>query len=46
MVGGTIADIWVAKERGKAMSFFSIGAFAGTGFGLVFFGYVEQNLGW
>lgn len=46
MVGGTIADIWVARERGKAMSFFSIGAFAGTGFGLVFFGYVEQNLGW
>ncbi|KAK9894077.1 MFS general substrate transporter [Cystobasidium minutum MCA 4210] len=46
MVGGTIADIWVARERGKAMAFFSIGAFAGTGFGLVFFGYVEQNLDW
>lgn len=46
MVGGTIADIWVAKDRGKAMAFFSIGAFAGTGFGLVFFGFVEQNLDW
>lgn len=46
MVGGTIADIWVARERGKAMAFFSIGAFAGTGLGLILFGYVEQNLGW
>lgn len=30
MVGGTIADIWQAKERGKPMALFSIGAFLGT----------------
>lgn len=43
---GTIADIWVAKERGKPMGVFSIGAFAGTGIGPMMFGFVTQEIGW
>lgn len=39
-------SIWVARERGKPMAIFSIGAFAGTGLGPAMFGYVAQTIGW
>jgi MFS family permease len=45
-VGGTIADIFEAKDRGLPMSLFSLCAFSGTGLGPGVMGYVEQYLGW
>ncbi|PPQ69601.1 hypothetical protein CVT26_001589 [Gymnopilus dilepis] len=48
MVGGTIADIWLPKERGLPMSFFAVTAVGGTGLGPAFAGWIEMNprLGW
>ncbi|KAI5830150.1 MFS general substrate transporter [Schizophyllum commune Tattone D] len=48
MVGGTIADIWPAAERGIPMALFSIAAIGGTGLGPVASGWIEMNphLGW
>ncbi|PPQ65504.1 hypothetical protein CVT24_010800 [Panaeolus cyanescens] len=43
MVGGTIADIWSAKDRGLPMSLFSVVAVGGTGLGPVFAGWIEMN---
>ncbi|KAF9525113.1 MFS polyamine transporter [Crepidotus variabilis] len=43
MVGGTIADIWSAKERGLPMSAFSLSAIGGASLGPVFSGWVEMN---
>ncbi|KAF9054676.1 MFS polyamine transporter [Panaeolus papilionaceus] len=43
MVGGTIADIWSAKDRGLPMSMFSVVAVGGTGLGPVFAGWIEMN---
>ncbi|KAI5477994.1 Major Facilitator Superfamily protein [Pseudohyphozyma bogoriensis] len=46
MVGGTMADMFEASDRGIPMSLFSFCAFAGTGLGPAVLGYVAQNLGW
>ncbi|KAH8913460.1 MFS general substrate transporter, partial [Atractiella rhizophila] len=46
MVGGTVADMFESSQRGVPMSIFSICTFAGTGLGAVWFGYVEQDIGW
>ncbi|TFK39513.1 MFS polyamine transporter [Crucibulum laeve] len=48
MVGGTIADIWAAKERGLPMSLFSLVAVGGNGIGPFIAGWIEMNpkLGW
>ncbi|KAF8966273.1 MFS polyamine transporter [Flammula alnicola] len=43
MVGGTIADIWSAKERGLPMSIFAVMAVGGTGVGPVIAGWIEMN---
>lgn len=43
LVGGTIADLFPAKDRGLAMGWFSIFAFVGSGLGPVMFGYVEMD---
>lgn len=48
MVGGTIADIWPASERGIPMALFSVAAMGGSGLGPVAAGWIEMNphLGW
>ncbi|KAG6910048.1 hypothetical protein DXG01_013494 [Tephrocybe rancida] len=48
MVGGTVADIWSARERGLPMSLFALTALGGTGIGPAFAGWIEMNsrLGW
>ncbi|KAI4527333.1 fungal hydrophobin [Schizophyllum commune Loenen D] len=48
MVGGTIADIWSASERGIPMALFSVTSIGATGLGPVAAGWVEMNpsLGW
>ncbi|KAF9005034.1 MFS polyamine transporter [Cyathus striatus] len=48
MVGGTIADIWSAKERGLPMAWFSVAAIGGNGLGPFVAGWIENNpkLGW
>ncbi|KAF5385771.1 hypothetical protein D9615_002204 [Tricholomella constricta] len=43
MVGGTIADIWGARDRGLPMSIFAVAAIGGTGLGPVVAGWVEMN---
>ncbi|GAA5908018.1 hypothetical protein JCM8208_004025 [Rhodotorula glutinis] len=46
LVGGTVADLFEAHERGLPMAIFSIMAFAGTGLGPAVSGYIELKLGW
>ncbi|KIJ26679.1 hypothetical protein M422DRAFT_191922 [Sphaerobolus stellatus SS14] len=46
LVGGMLADMWDAHERGFPMAMFSSIAFAGTGLGPVTLGYVELKLGY
>ncbi|RDB16005.1 Efflux pump atB [Hypsizygus marmoreus] len=43
MVGGTIADIWSARERGLPMSIFAVCALGGTGLGPIYAGWIEMN---
>lgn len=43
LVGGTLADIWGAHERGGKMSVFSLMAVGGTSFAPVPMGFVEAN---
>ncbi|TNY19571.1 major facilitator superfamily domain-containing protein [Rhodotorula diobovata] len=45
LVGGTIADVWRADERGTPMAWFSFAAFGATGLGPVMFGYLVQEKG-
>ncbi|ORY11105.1 major facilitator superfamily domain-containing protein [Clohesyomyces aquaticus] len=44
--GGTIADLYEAEERGKAMALFGIGPLFGPVFGPVIGGFVTQHLSW
>ncbi|KAL2812647.1 major facilitator superfamily domain-containing protein [Aspergillus granulosus] len=44
--GGTIADIYAAEERGKAMALFGPGPFLGPVIGPVIGGFVTEYLGW
>ena len=48
MVGGTIADIFENKDRGKPMNLFGVGALLGTGLGPFIAGFIYSNsrLGW
>lgn len=43
MVGGTIADMWEAHERGIPMATFSYAAFAGIALGPIVGGWIEMN---
>ncbi|MCJ1426508.1 hypothetical protein MMC29_004411 [Sticta canariensis] len=43
---GTIADIWVVRERGRAMGFFYLGPLMGPLFGPIIGGLLAENLGW
>lgn len=44
--GGTIADLYIASERGKAMALFALGPLLGPVIGPVIGGFVTQRLGW
>ncbi|GAA5894174.1 hypothetical protein JCM5296_004675 [Sporobolomyces johnsonii] len=46
LVGGTVADLFEAADRGLPMAIFSICAFAGTGLGPAISGYIELKKGW
>ncbi|KAJ7223281.1 MFS general substrate transporter [Mycena pura] len=46
MVGGTVADVWPAAERGLPMAIYSLFAVAGTGTGPIVAGWIEMSLGW
>jgi MFS family permease len=41
-----IADLYPKEQRSTAMSFYSVGVYAGAMIGLVLGGYVVQNHGW
>jgi multidrug resistance protein len=44
--GGTIADLYEAEGRGKAMALFGLGPLLGPVIGPVIGGFVTQHLGW
>jgi multidrug resistance protein len=44
--GGTIADIWEVKERGRAMGIFYLGPLCGPLLAPIFGGALGQGLGW
>ncbi|KZL75808.1 fluconazole resistance protein 1 [Colletotrichum incanum] len=44
--GGTIADLYMADERGKAMAIFSLGPLLGPAIGPVVGGFITQYSGW
>lgn len=44
--GGTIADIFPARQRGLAMGFFSAAPFLGPAIGPIVGGFVGQSIGW
>ncbi|KAJ5716759.1 MFS transporter [Penicillium malachiteum] len=44
--GGTIADLYVEAERGKAMVIFGMGPLLGPVIGPVIGGFVSQDIGW
>lgn len=44
--GGTIADIWEPKERGRAMGLFYLGPLCGPLFAPIIGGGLDQGLGW
>ena len=46
MVGGILADIWVASERNTPMTIFTGAVLFGTGLGPLVSGFVAQNLSW
>lgn len=43
---GVIADLWIPKERGRAMGFFFLGPLCGPMFGPIIGGALTQDLGW
>ncbi|KAM0315427.1 hypothetical protein ACHAPQ_011590 [Fusarium lateritium] len=44
--GGTVADLFPQKERGKAMSLFTVGPLLGPVIGPIIGGFVSENVGW
>ncbi|RSM11747.1 hypothetical protein CDV31_006621 [Fusarium ambrosium] len=44
--GGSIADLYPAHERGKAMALFSMGPLIGPVIGPIIGGFVSQHIGW
>lgn len=46
LVGGTVADLFDAGDRGLPMSLYSFCAFGANGFGPAACGYVELKKGW
>ncbi|XWW93080.1 hypothetical protein V2A60_001008 [Cordyceps javanica] len=44
--GGTIADLYIPSERGKAMAIFALGPLLGPVIGPVIGGFVTERLGW
>jgi len=48
MVGGTIADLFETKDRGRAMTTFGVTAVIGMGLGPLVAGFIYTNphLGW
>lgn len=44
--GGTIADLYIASERGKAMALFALGPLLGPVIGPVIGGFLTERLGW
>ena len=43
---GTLADLWMPKERGRAMGIFFLGPLCGPMFGPIIGGALTQGLGW
>ena len=43
---GVIADLWIPKERGRAMGIFFLGPLCGPMFGPIIGGSLTQDLGW
>lgn len=46
LVGGTLADLWRAEERGVPMAAFSAAPFAGPAIGPLIGGYLSDSNGW
>ncbi|KAJ5360551.1 Major facilitator superfamily domain general substrate transporter [Penicillium concentricum] len=46
LVGGTLADLWRAEERGVPMAAFSAAPFIGPAIGPLAGGYLADNCGW
>ncbi|KAI3335786.1 major facilitator superfamily domain-containing protein [Ustulina deusta] len=46
IIGGTLADLWKAEERGIPMAAFSAAPFVGPAIGPLVGGYLSDNLGW
>ncbi|GAB7329671.1 hypothetical protein MBLNU13_g01408t1 [Cladosporium sp. NU13] len=46
LVGGTLADLWRAEERGVPMAAFSAAPFIGPAIGPLVGGFVSDNAGW
>jgi MFS family permease len=46
MVGGSIADVWPAHERGLFMSIYSLAAMGSVGIAATAAAYIETSLGW
>ncbi|KAI0426219.1 major facilitator superfamily domain-containing protein [Xylaria sp. FL1042] len=46
IIGGTLADLWRAEERGIPMAAFSAAPFVGPAIGPLIGGFVSDHLGW
>ncbi|THV66776.1 MFS general substrate transporter [Aureobasidium pullulans] len=46
LVGGTLADLWKAEERGVPMAAFSAAPFVGPAIGPLVGGFTSDHLGW
>lgn len=46
MVGGVVADIYVAEERNRPMTLFTFGALFGTGIGPLVSGFIAYHVSW
>jgi len=46
LVGGTLADLWKAEERGVPMAAFSAAPFLGPALGPLIGGFISDNAGW
>jgi multidrug resistance protein len=46
LVGGTLADLWRAEERGVPMAAFSAAPFIGPAIGPLIGGFISDNAGW
>ncbi|KAF5247333.1 hypothetical protein FANTH_6424 [Fusarium anthophilum] len=44
--GGTVADLFIQEQRGKAMALFAIGPLIGPVVGPIVGGFVSENVGW